>query len=99
MRSTGSRLWLALLALAAAMAIAQAQTPDLDHPGSAVAAPQAGMPMPDAAAQAGQPGAMCDDATAMKSMHDGMMKDGMPSTMPDRMAARHKMMAGPIGMM
>jgi hypothetical protein len=39
------------------------------------------------------------NATAMKTMHDGMMKGGMPTTMPDRMAAQHKMMSARIGMM
>lgn len=39
------------------------------------------------------------DATAMKAMHDGMMKGGMPTTMPDRMAAQHKMMSARIGIM
>ena len=38
------------------------------------------------------------DASAMKSMHDGMTKSGMPTTMPDRMAARHKMMSAGIAM-
>jgi hypothetical protein len=39
------------------------------------------------------------DATAMKTMHDGMIKGGMPTAMPDRMAAQHKMMSARIGMM
>jgi hypothetical protein len=39
------------------------------------------------------------DATAMKTMRDDMMKDGMPTTMPDRMAAQHKMMSARIGML
>lgn len=39
------------------------------------------------------------DATAMKTMHDGMMQNGMPMTTPDRMAARHKMMSARTGMM
>jgi len=155
MRSTRTRLLLALLALAASLAVAEAQTADPDHPGSAVPAPQASMPMPDAAATGGQPGGMSPDmgrmmetmrpmmaacggmgmpfehvegriaylkaelritdaqsarwnafaetmradATAMKAMHDGMVKDGMPSTMPDRMAAQHKMMSARIGIM
>ena len=157
MHFTGPRISLALLALAASVAVAQAQTTDPHHPASAVpgASPQAGMPMPDAAAQGGQPGAMGADmgrmmetmrpmmaeragmgmpfehvegriaylkaelkitdaqsaawnafadtmranATAMKTMHDGMMKGGMPTTMPDRMAAQHKMMSARIGMM
>lgn len=38
------------------------------------------------------------DATAMKSMHDGMMTDGLPTIMPTRMAARHKMKSTRIGM-
>jgi hypothetical protein len=37
------------------------------------------------------------DATAMKTLHDEMMKGGMP-TMPDRMAAQHKVMAARIVM-
>ena len=158
MRSTGTRLSLALLALAAlaaSVAVAQAQTVDPHHPGSPVPSPQAGIPMPDAAVQGGQPGAMgadmgrmmetmrpmmaerggmvmpfehvegCiaylkaelkitdapsepwnafadtmgADATAMKTIRDGIMKDGMPTKMPDRMAAQHKMMSVRIGMM
>jgi hypothetical protein len=39
------------------------------------------------------------DATAMKTMRDGMMKGGMPTAMPDRMAAQHKMMSARIEMM
>ncbi len=39
------------------------------------------------------------DATAMKAMHDGMMISGMPTTIPDRMAAQHKMMSARIDMM
>ncbi len=39
------------------------------------------------------------DATAMRAMHDGMMKGGMPTTTPDRMAAQHKMMTARIAMM
>ncbi len=39
------------------------------------------------------------DAIAMKAMHDGMVKSGMPVTTPERMAAQHKMMTARIGMM
>lgn len=39
------------------------------------------------------------EATAMKAMHDDMMKNGMPVTMPDRMAAQHKMMSARIKML
>lgn len=39
------------------------------------------------------------DAAAMKTMHETMMKTGMPSTTPDRMAAQQKMMAARMGMM
>lgn len=39
------------------------------------------------------------DANAMRAMHDGMMKDGMPSTTPERMAAQHKMMSARIGIL
>lgn len=39
------------------------------------------------------------DATAMKTMHDGMMAGGMPTTAPDRMAAQRKMMSGRMAMM
>jgi len=157
MHFTVPRLSLALLALAASVTVAQAQTADPHHPGSAVPgpSPQAGMPMPDTSEQGGQPGAMGADmgrmmetmrpmmaerggrgmpfehvegriaylkaelkitdaqsapwnafadtmradATAMKTMRDGMMKGGMPTTMPDRMAAQHKMMSARIGMM
>jgi hypothetical protein len=155
MRSTGTRLSLALLAISVSAAVAQAQTTDPHHPSSPVSSPQAGMPMPDAAAQGGHPGAMGTDmgrmmetmrpmmaerggmgmpfehvegriaylkaelkitdaqsapwnafadtmradATAMATMRDGMMKGGMPSTMPDRMAAQHKMMSARLGMM
>ena len=33
------------------------------------------------------------DASAMKTMHEGMAKAPMPTTMPDRMAAQRKMMS------
>jgi hypothetical protein len=39
------------------------------------------------------------DATAMKAMRDGIIKDGMPTTMPDRMAVQHTMMSTRIEMM
>ena len=39
------------------------------------------------------------DAAAMKTMHEGMGNAGMPITMPDRMAARRKMMSARIAMM
>lgn len=39
------------------------------------------------------------NATAMTTLRDGMMKGGMPTTVPDRMAARHKMLSAQIGMM
>ena len=39
------------------------------------------------------------DANTMKTMRDEMMKGGMPTTMPDRMAAQHRMMSARIGMM
>ena len=155
MRSTGTLLALALLALTASVTVAQAQTTDPHHPGSPVPSPRAGMPMPDATAQGGQPRTMGGDmgrmmgtmrpmmaergamgmpfehvegriaylkaelkitdaqlrpwnafaetmradAIAMNAMRGAMMKDGMPTTMPDRMAAEHKMMSARIGMM
>ncbi len=157
MRVTGPRLSLALLALAASVAVAQAQTADPHHPASTVpgTSPQAAMPMPDTSAQGGQPRAMGADmgrmmetmrpmmagrggmgmpfehvegriaylkaelkitdsqsapwnafadtmradANTMKTMRDEMMKGGMPTTMPDRMAAQHRMMSARIGMM
>lgn len=43
--------------------------------------------------------AMRAGATAMKAMHDGMMKGGMPSTTPERMSAQHKMMSARIGIL
>jgi hypothetical protein len=145
MRSAWTRLSLAMLALAASAAVAQAQTPDQ----------QSGMRMPDSATPGSQPGpmgagmagmmetmrpmmaehggmgmpfehvegriaylkaelkitdaqsapwnafadTMRADAAAMKTMHDGMMKGGMPTAMPDRMAAQHKIMSARIGMM
>lgn len=155
MHPTTYRLALAVVALTASVVVAQAQTPDPHHPGSPVASPQAGMSMPDSAAEGGQPGSMGADmgrmmetmgpmmaerggmgmpfehvegriaylkaelkitdaqsapwnafadtmragATAMKAMRDGMMNSGMPTTMPDRMAAQHKMMSARVGMM
>ena len=39
------------------------------------------------------------DASAMKSMHDTMMKGGMPMTTPERMAAHRKMMTERMAMM
>ena len=39
------------------------------------------------------------DATAMKAMHEGMGKTPMPAAMPDRMAARRKMMSERMAMM
>lgn len=155
MHPTMHRLSLAAVALTASVVMAQAQTPDPHHPGSPAPSPQAGMPMPNSAAQGGQPrpmgadmGRMMEtmrlmmaerggmgmpfehvegriaylkaelkitdaqsapwnafadtmraDATAMKAMRDGMMNSGMPTTMPDRMAAQHKMMSARIGMM
>ncbi len=39
------------------------------------------------------------DAAAMKTMHEGMMKGGMPTTAPDRMAAHRKMMSSRMAMM
>ena len=39
------------------------------------------------------------DASAMKAMHEGMGKAPMPTTMPDRMAARRKMMSEHMAMM
>ena len=39
------------------------------------------------------------DAAAMKAMHEGMGKAPMPTTMPDRMAARRKMMSEHMAMM
>ena len=39
------------------------------------------------------------DATAMKAMHEGMGKAPMPTAMPDRMAARRKMMSERMAMM
>ncbi|OYY91830.1 MAG: hypothetical protein B7Y45_02410 [Sphingomonas sp. 28-66-16] len=155
MRSTGTRLALALLALTASVTVAHAQTAAPHHPSSPVPNPQAGMPMPDATAPGSQPRTMGGDmgcmmatmrpmmperggmempfehmegrvaylkaelqitdaqlrpwntfadmmranAIAMKAMHDGMMKDGMPSTTPERMAAQHKMMSARIGIL
>lgn len=155
MRPIRNRLSLAVLALATSAGVAQAQTPDPHHPGSAVLSPQAGMPMSDAVVPGGQPGpmgagmgrmmesmgpmmsepggmgmpfehvegriaylkaelkitdaqsaiwnafadTMRGNATAMKTMRDGMMKGGMPTAMPDRMAAQRKMMSARAGMM
>ena len=42
---------------------------------------------------------MRSDASAMKAMHEGMAKVPMPTTMPDRMAARRKMMSERMAMM
>lgn len=42
---------------------------------------------------------MRTDAASMKAMHEEMMKGGMPTTMPDRMALRHKMMSSRLSMM
>ena len=39
------------------------------------------------------------DASAMKTMHEGMGKASMPTTMPDRMAAQRKMMSERMAMM
>ena len=39
------------------------------------------------------------DAAAMKTMHEGMGKAPMPTAMPDRMAARRKMMSERMAMM
>ena len=39
------------------------------------------------------------DASAMKTMHEAMGKAPMPTTMPDRMAARRKMMSERMAMM
>ncbi len=39
------------------------------------------------------------DASAMKTMHERMGKAPMPTTMPDRMAARRKMMSERMAMM
>lgn len=39
------------------------------------------------------------DAAAMKTMHEGMGKAGMPTTMPDRIAAQRKMMSARMAMM
>ena len=39
------------------------------------------------------------DATAMKAMHESMGKTPMPTAMPDRMAARRKMMSERMAMM
>ena len=39
------------------------------------------------------------DAAAMKTMHEAMIKDGTPTTTPDRMAAQQKMMAARMAMM
>ena len=39
------------------------------------------------------------DATAMKAMHEGMGKAPMPTTTPDRMTARRKMMSERMAMM
>ena len=155
MRSAATHLSLTVLALAASVVVAQAQTPDPHHPASPAPSPQAGMQMPDAATPGGQPrpmgadmGRMMEtmrpmmaerggmgmpfehvegriaylkaelkitdaqaapwnafadtmraDAVAMKTMHDGMIKGGMPTAMPDRMAAQHEMMSARIGMM
>ena len=157
MRPTTCRFSLAVLALAASVTAALAQTAVPQSAGNPAPGPSssAGMPMPAANAQGGQPaGAGMDmgrmmetmrpmlagrggmgmpfehvegriaylkaelkitdaqaapwnafadtlraDATAMKAMHDGMMKGGMPATTPDRMAAQHKMMSARIGML
>jgi hypothetical protein len=42
---------------------------------------------------------MRTDAAAMKAAQGEMMKAGMPATMPDRMALRHKMMSARLAMM
>ena len=39
------------------------------------------------------------DASAMKAMHDTMMKGGMPMTTPERMASHRKMMSERMAMM
>ena len=39
------------------------------------------------------------EAAAMKTMHDGMATAGMPTAMPDRMAAQREMMSARMGMM
>lgn len=82
MRSTGTRLSLALVALAASVVVAQAQTADPRHPGSPVHSAQAGMPLPDAAAKGGQPGVMGADTGRMMETMRPMMAErggmGMP---------------------
>ena len=75
MRSTGNRLSLAVLALAASAVRAQAQTADPHHLGTPVPSPQAGMPMPDAATQAGQPEAMGADRGRMMETMRPMMAE------------------------
>lgn len=42
---------------------------------------------------------MRSGARTMKSAHEEMMKSGMPTTMPARMGAAHKMMSSRLGMM
>lgn len=39
------------------------------------------------------------DASSMKAMHEGMGRAPMPTTMPDRMTARRKMMSERMAMM
>ena len=43
--------------------------------------------------------AMRADAAAMRAMHERMAKDGMPGTLPGRLAARQKMMSAHVGML
>jgi len=43
--------------------------------------------------------AMRADAAAMRAMHERMAKDGMPGTLPERLAAQQKMMSAHIGML
>lgn len=43
--------------------------------------------------------AMRADAAAMRAMHEGMAKDGIPGTLPGRLAARQKMMSAHVGML
>jgi len=43
--------------------------------------------------------AMRADAAAMKAMHEGMAKDGMPGSLPERLATQQKMMSAHVGML
>jgi len=43
--------------------------------------------------------AMRADAAAMKAVHEGMAKDGMPGSLPERLATQQKTMSAHMGML